>query len=187
VKSTMYKDIKVMGNLQHQIWTGSDFPFYSQFYSLYSYLCFLPPFIFSPTISPSFFIHGLCLYLIHFFCQLLIRHQSQLLFVWMFDIGVDSCCFHDCFDCSCSCFGMGCIDSNNNSVVSSKADGGRSLIIVVFFVILTRILLIFLCISMGLFILISMLVRLLLISIVLRIQLRKSHFEIRSQQLPNFI
>ena len=83
----------------------------------------------------------------------------------MFDIGVDNCCYHDCFECNCSCFGMECIDSGNNSAVSSKADGGRNLIIVVFFVILTKILLIFLCISMGLFILTSMLARLLLISI----------------------
>lgn len=104
----------------------------------------------------------------------------------MFDIGVDNCC-HDCFDCSCSCFGTECIDSNNNSAVSSKADGARSLIIVVFFVILTKILLIFLCISMGLFILISMWARLLLISIFLRTQLRKSHFEIQSQQLLSII
>jgi hypothetical protein len=105
----------------------------------------------------------------------------------MFDIGVDNCCYHDCFDCSCSCFGMECIDSDNNSVVSSKADEGRNLIIVVFFVTLTKILLIFLCISMGLFILTSMLVRLLLILIFLRTQLQKSHSEIKSQQPPNII
>lgn len=105
----------------------------------------------------------------------------------MFDIGVDNCCYYDCFECNCSCFGMECIDSGNNSAVSSKADGGRNLIIVVFFVILTKILLIFLCISMDLFILTSMLARLLLISIFLRTQLQKSHSEIKSQQPPNIL